>query len=89
MSRAFYTDRRIDREVWEDTLTIKSPGKFEGEGRYIPVMWSKYLNGEAKSDDGVIVAVFVSDEDRAHFPEISERFVIRFRENNDGFVIEV
>lgn len=65
---------------------IKTPGKFEGEPRYVPYFWDIGLNGMADTDDGETYGFDISDEDRARFPELKRRRVLYLFERSDGFV---
>ena len=67
---------------------IHSPGKFEGERRYVPYYWAIYLEGGA-DDDGRVVSIPVEDDDRALFPELMRRHRVRLIETEAGFVCEV
>ena len=68
---------------------VKSPGKFEGESRYVPYYWESYLNGFADGDDGEVLSFKVEPEDKTLFPELRRRKVVKLIETNDGFVTEV
>ncbi|HEX8838167.1 MAG TPA: hypothetical protein VF748_14595 [Candidatus Acidoferrum sp.] len=68
---------------------IMTPGKFELEALYVPYFWDEYLNGGADEDDGTVLTFYVTDEDRAEFPELAERAVVKLLETDSGFVIEV
>ncbi len=68
---------------------IRSPGKFEGEARYVPYFWDVYLNGCADRDDGTVLGFDVSKEDKVRFPELKRRRTVKLIERDDGFVIEL
>ncbi len=68
---------------------IRSPGKFEGEARYVPYFWDAYLNGCADRDDGAVLGFDVSKEDKVRFPELKRRRTVKLIERDDGFVVEV
>lgn len=69
---------------------ITSPGKFEGELAYLPYYYELYLHGFVDNDDGNIVTIKITTEDRKLFPEIPKRKrVIKFIVTKFGFVIEV
>jgi hypothetical protein len=67
---------------------IHSPGKFEGERRYVPYFWSVFLDGGA-DDDGRVVSIPLEDDDRALFPELARRHRVRLVEDEAGFVCEM
>ena len=80
----------IEREyVVDDNGRIQSPGKFEGERRYVPYFWSVYLNGFADEDDGDVLTFVVTWADVDMFPELHGRREIRLREDGNGFVSEL
>ena len=68
---------------------IRSPGKFEGECRYVPYYWGAFLDGGADRDDGRVLGFDVTDEDKAMFPELRRRRTVKLYERDDGFVCEI
>jgi hypothetical protein len=72
---------------------IISPSKFEGEQRYLPHFWDIYMDGgsddEVDADDVLVSTVEVDRDDVALFPELAGRKVVRFAEDDNGFVYEV
>lgn len=65
---------------------ITSPGKFEGEMLFVPHFYDIYLNGGA-DDNGKIISIEISAEDRAEFPEIPKRAKkIKLYVSDSGFV---
>lgn len=72
-----------------DKLIIRSPGKFEGEARYVPHYWEIYLEGFADSDDGKVLRFKITKEDRELFPELKKRRMVSLVEDDQGFVCEV
>jgi hypothetical protein len=65
---------------------IRSPGKFEGEPRYVPYFWEAYLNGMADDDDGTVLTFHVTAEDRKMFPELRGVRNVYLEESDQGFV---
>lgn len=72
-----------------DKLIIFSPGKFEGEARYVPYYWEIYLNGFADADENSVLRFKVTKEGRKLFPELKKRRMVSLVEDNQGFVIEI
>lgn len=68
---------------------IVSPGKFEGEKRYVPYFWDAFLNGMADRDDGEVIGFDVTAEDKIMFPELKRRRTVKLYERSDGFVCEI
>lgn len=74
-----------------ETHAIVSPGKFEGEGRYMPTAYQMYVNGMA-DDDGNTLAVTFGPEFREVFPELWENGReggVVFTVTDQGFVEEI
>ena len=67
---------------------ITDLGKFEGEARYLPYFYAVYLDGCA-DDDGDVISVPVTADDRLVFPELKRRKRVRFVVEDNGFVTEV
>ena len=68
---------------------IQTPGKFEGERLYVPHFWQVYLEGGASHDNGYILRFYLTPEDRAEFPELKARKVVRLIQRDDGFIREL
>lgn len=73
--------RRADQERNSETLYVTSPGKFEGEPRFVPYFYDFYMDGCGEN--------FVVDkEDVKRFPELAsklgETLTLLFDDN--GFV---
>lgn len=66
--------------------TITSPGKFEGEKRYVPYFWELSLDGGCESDEPGIFEVQIMDEDIQKFPELAGYNHVRLFECDSGFV---
>ena len=77
----------VDVSEYEDR--VSRPGKFEGESGYVPYYWENGMaDDEIYSGDTPIWVFKVTPEDRAMFPELGRRKVIKLWESNDGFVQE-
>lgn len=72
-----------------DSLTITEPGKFEGEARYVPHFWNAYLSGLTDFDNGKVMGFYVTEADKALFPELKRRRTVKLVEDSQGFVCEV
>jgi hypothetical protein len=76
-------------------MTIKTPGKFEGEEDYAPYFYDVAMNGwdeRVDDEDGNSLSVFVIDEEAAdRYPQLRSRIGqrIAFRESDQGFWEEV
>jgi hypothetical protein len=76
-------------------MTIKTPGKFEGEEDYAPYFYDVAMNGwgqDMQNEDGDTISVFVIDEEDAdRYPQLKSRIgqSIAFRESDQGFWEEV
>lgn len=68
---------------------VATPGKFEGEARYVPYFWELFLNGMADRDDGKVIGFDVRREDKEIFPELKRRRTVRLFCTDTGFVCEV
>lgn len=68
---------------------IITDGPFKGQPLYIAYYWFYYVTGytEDKTDD--IVTFFVRGEDRAQFPQLAERKMVRLKQLVDGRIAEV
>ena len=87
MEQAEYQRRLI--ESYEEE--VSSPGKFEGEPRYVPHFYDHYMNGGADryEDDGHILGFDITAEDKALFPELKRRRTVKLVETDSGFICEV
>jgi len=68
---------------------ITSPGKFEGEMRYVPWFWEAGMNGLADRDDGKVMGFDISPADKVMFPELKRRRTVKLIETDQGFVCEI
>jgi hypothetical protein len=68
---------------------ICSPGKFQGEARYMPHFYGVYLDGFADEQRGGILSVEVSAEDKLLYPELRRRKRVRWYERDDGFICQI
>lgn len=69
---------------------VKRPGKFAHEARYIPYFYHQDGSDYEQFKYGKSVSCFkVNPEDKAMFPELKQRKVVKLVETNDGFVCEV
>jgi hypothetical protein len=82
-------DRLGDYEVRDGK--IRSPGKFEGECRYVPYFWDVFLEGGTctEHDDDVLEFEVDAQEDVGLFPELAGRKAVFLKEDDQGFVREV
>lgn len=69
---------------------IRNPGKFEGEPLFVPHFWDVFMDGchDDEAEDGAVI-FFVTDEDRAEFPELGTQAKVTLFQRDDGFVVEV
>ena len=65
---------------------IQSPGKFEGEMLYIPVLWAYAAEGGADFDDGHVYGIILCEPDHEEFPELGDTWAILMEESETGFV---
>jgi len=68
--------------------TITTPGKFEGESRYVPYYWEKALDGWADLEDDNRYVFYVFPEDVKEFPELAKKKDVTIYLREDGFVYE-
>lgn len=73
-------------EYENDGTYITSPGKFEGEPRYVPYLWDQIMRGGADEDDGSTLKFIINDEDRAIYQELAGVEYVRLWEDDVGFV---
>lgn len=66
---------------------VSSPGKFEGEARYVPYFWDHIHF--ADEDNGKVATWRVTHEDTLQFPELKGRKYVHLMETDSGFVVEV
>lgn len=76
------------------SLRITSPGKFEGQPRYMPRMVKVYLDGfghdVSREIDGYgITEIALSAADYTDYPELAGQTHITFYEDDRGFIYEV
>lgn len=69
------------------TLRITSPGKFEGEPRYVPHFYQIWQEGGAYEDRGPYCSIYINAEDVQLFPELHGFYEINLHEDANGFVI--
>jgi len=79
-----YLDYKVDSRGM-----ITSPGKFEGQCRYVPYFWDVFLDGFADADDGKVLSFYVTAEDKKMFPELRRRKAVKLVETDQGFVVEI
>lgn len=70
------------------TLRITSPGKFQGEPRYVPHFYQIWQEGHAHEDRGPYCSIYISAEDVAAYPELAGFYEINLHEDANGFVIQ-
>lgn len=71
----------------DDGRYITSPGKFEGEPRYVPYIWGMILNGWLTQDQEGDVHTFTPEpEDIAAYPELASVARVKVWEDDIGFV---
>jgi hypothetical protein len=72
-----------------DGITIRGPGKFEGEPLYIGIYYDAMMNGHGEPLDFGLeesATVFeVSEEDRREFPELEDVHAVALWESDQGF----
>ena len=71
---------------------IRTPGKFEGEMRYVPHFWDIYLEGGADYDDEYGVLHFEKPGLGAEgllYPELKDMEILFLYEDDNGFVHEL
>ena len=84
-------DYREQFEV-DETDTITSPSKFEGEHLSIAYFWDCALEGDAVTVwDGVTVIHFfpITPSDLELFPDLKDRYGVALYETESGFVNSV
>lgn len=94
-----YQDNRIEMDVPAYGVVkvrragadfiIASPGKFEGECRYVPHMWDAAMDGGCDETAGGVISVPVEPRDVELFPELKRRRRVRLYQRDDGFVCQV
>ena len=65
---------------------IQSPGRFEGESRYIPELWNLAMNGDGKEALDQKIEVFINSDDRSRYPELENVSVVSLWIDDNGFV---
>ena len=69
---------------------ITTPGKFQGERRYVPTLWSVVLDGGADEtidrgeDESPIAIIILTDEDRQAMG--CADYAVALWETSDGFI---
>lgn len=77
--------------VAECEAYVATPGKFEGEARYVPYYWhvmNEYGADDEEWDDNdsVVYLFMVNEDDVAMFPELTVGTEVRIFEDEQGFV---
>jgi hypothetical protein len=65
---------------------IITPGKFEGEEIWVPVIGTQCMEGGASEDHGTFFSVVFDNDDRNAFSEIGEAYGCLLSESDTGFV---
>jgi hypothetical protein len=84
----------LDEYQVDEYGTITTLGKFQGEPIYVPYFWEMSMMGAYdgteidNEDDSTNYIFYVTDRDRAIFPELKGLHKVTLWENNDGFVRE-
>ena len=84
-----------EKTVKEYETIVASPGKFQGEKRYVPYYWDIMMDGwfdysEEEIEDGRYAIEFgVTAYDKSLFPELQHQTVIQLFERSDGFIVEL
>ena len=70
---------------------IRSPGEFQGEARYMPHFWTRFMDGGADedADDSSVVRCTVTFGEVMEFPELKLGQVVRFYEDEKGSIREI
>jgi len=68
---------------------IVSPGKFEGEPRYVPYFWDEWLSGGSDDDEENVIYFDIGEQDWLLFPELKRVKRIGISEGSTGFVGKV
>ena len=74
--------------VCDSSLTIRNPGRFEGEARYVPHFWAVVLDGQA-DETAKGASIQVTPEDKLRFPELKRRQRIVLHQQENGFIVQV
>ena len=65
---------------------ITSPGKFQGEPEWVPVLWDAALQGAADEDNGEIFTFWFETSDYVSWPELIGIEAVELWESCGGFV---
>jgi len=86
--------RDLEREyagmLREDGLTIRGPGKFEGEPLYILEFWEGMMSGGGDETlyfgpEGEAEVFIITDEDRSEWPELEDTYAVALWTSEQGF----
>lgn len=83
------TETLAGEEFEVENDVIRTPGRFEGEARYVPHFWAAYLDGCADRDNGTVLGFDVTAEDKTLFPELKKRHTVKLYQRDDGFICEL
>lgn len=80
--------------VAECEALVSTPGKFQGEQRYVPYLYHVAVeygaDDEEWDDDDEVTYIFkITDEDHDKFPELEVGRTVRIFTDNNGFVHEI
>ncbi|MBI5931753.1 MAG: hypothetical protein HY862_20755 [Chloroflexi bacterium] len=73
----------------DDAGIIRSPGPFEGQNLYIPYFWYLHISGYRENVQEGIVIFRVRMEDRAQFPELSDREIVQLTQQENGTIVQL
>lgn len=73
----------------DETGIIRTPGPFEGQNLYIPYFWYLHISGYREDVQNGIVTFQVRMEDRAQFPELSNRDQVRLKQIDNHTIVEL
>ncbi len=68
---------------------IRTPGPFEGQNLYIPYFWYLHISGYREDVQDGIVTFQVRMEDRAQFPELAHRDIVRLQQQGNNTIVEL
>lgn len=73
----------------DETGIIRTPGPFEGQNLYIPYFWYLHISGYREDVHDGIITFQIRMEDRAQFPELANRDVVRLKQQENGMIVEI
>lgn len=68
---------------------ITSPGKFEGERDYVPMLWQQSLDSGETPDEYDVYVLVLDDTDRSQFEDMEALDEVALYEDEQGFVHEL